>query len=715
MVVTADRFESTLQKSSLAIQVLSAQDIERAGVTKASDLNHIVPGLQIGTGGNAAQIYIRGVGDFAASSLSNPAVAVNIDGVYIARPQGVNSEFYDLDRIEVLKGPQGTLYGRNASGGAINLITARPKIGTLGGFLDGEAGDYSSWRLEGAVNAPLGEKAAARASFLFAGRNGYLSDGTDDDQRQQGRLRVLIEPTPDLSLLLNGDVAHEGGKGPGYVQLPGSQGQDPWLSASSLQSNLALVTTPPIGFLIPPVGTDTYLDNTFWNLSAELNWTIAPGTTLTVLPAYRDADMDERNYPAGLRNSWTQTSHATSVEARLAHTADRIKAVGGFYYFRESQRSRQQIYQGFLQDNDNTYAPRTTSYAGFGQATFSVTDALRLIGGIRYTHEDKSLSGFILTNSPNGLPPGTPLPALVETFGGDASFSKTTWKAGVEYDAGPNTMVFATVSTGFKAGGFNQTVPPMATYAPETVTAYEVGVRNRLAGGRVHLGLEGFWWDYDDPQVAHVLFDPLGNINLVTQNAGKAKVQGASLDLDALVGAGGHLRVAVEYANARYRQFSYDTAYSIFGAPLFNPASTSCPTSAPFPGPTFGSMLITITCDGRQMPRSPKFSGTVGYDQTFQLGNGGSIKAAVNVTFAASRWLNYEYVSTEHAEPYQVVDLDLTYTHTGGRWSLGAYVHNIGNEAVYTGGGEQAFAPPLVYATIAPPRTWGARARVNFD
>src|SRR6185437_11419070 len=142
IVVTAQRFEENAQRSSVAIQVLPAQELERANVNEATDLNRIVPGLQIGTGGGAAQIYIRGVGDFAASALSNPAVAVNVDGVYVSRAQAVNSNFYDLARIEVLKGPQGTLYGRNASGGAVNLITNRPSLGGEEGNVELTGGNY---------------------------------------------------------------------------------------------------------------------------------------------------------------------------------------------------------------------------------------------------------------------------------------------------------------------------------------------------------------------------------------------------------------------------------------------------------------------------------------------------------------------------------------------------------------------------------------------
>ncbi len=714
IVVTAEKTETTLQRSSVAIQVVSGHEIERSGVTKATDLNRLVPGLQIGTGGNAAQIYIRGVGDFAASALSNPAVAVNVDGVYIARPQGVNANFYDLARVEVLKGPQGTLYGRNASGGAINLVTTRPVLGDIRGYILGELGNYANKRLEGAINVPLGETVAARASFLLADRNGYLSDGTDDESEQAARLRVLWEPNADVSLLINGDYAHEGGKGPGYVMLPRPAGTDKWTSASSPQANAVLTSTPPLGFLIPPVGTDTYVDNNQWNLSAELNWNLGPAT-LTLLPAYRDLDAHERNYPAGLRNTWSTKSHQSSLEARLSNTTDHLRWVAGAYYFREAQTAAQDIYQGILNDVSANYKPTTTSYAAFGQATFSVTDQFRLIGGLRYTYESKTLTGARYTNSPNGLPPGTPLPLLLDNFGGKTHFTSTNWKAGAEFDVSPTSMLYFTASTGFKAGGFNQSVAPLDTYDPEKITAYELGMRNRFLGGRVQLNLEAFKWDYKGAQIAHVIFDPKGNLNLITQNAGQASIKGFDIDARIRVGEGGRLHGLVEYNDAVYDRFRYASGYSIFGSPLFNPASVGCPVGAPYPGANFGTVLIDVNCDGFQMPRAPKWSGLVSYDHTLRLNDGSQINAAATLQFASARWLGFEYVPTERAKAYQMLDLDLTYTAPKGAWSVSGYVHNVTNAALYSGAGEQGFVPPLVYATIAPPRTYGVKLRYNIQ
>jgi iron complex outermembrane receptor protein len=714
IIVTAERREESLQDSSLALQVLTADELERSNLTQITDLNTLVPGLQIGTGGNSPQIYIRGVGDFAASALSNPAVAVNVDGVYVARPQAMNSQFYDLARVEVLKGPQGTLYGRNASGGAINLITNRPSLNGAEGYIGLTYGNYDNKQLEAAVNLPLGQMVAARLAVTAVDRDGYLSDGTDDDERVAGRLRVLWEPSATVSLMLNADYAKEDGSGPGYVMLPTPAGVDEWTSASSPEANAVLAAQPPIGFLLPPVADDSYRDNEFWNLSAELNADLG-FATLTVLPAYRHARLSERNYPAGLRYTIPESvSKQVSVEARLGNSSGALDWVVGGYFFDERQDTEQQVYQGMFQDSIVFAFPKIRSYAAFGQATFSVTDAFRLIGGLRYTFERTKLTGELYTNVPAIPVPPEDLPVLLIEFGGRESFDALNWRAGAEFDLTPDSMLFATASTGFKAGGFNQTVAPDDTYEPEKITAFEAGMRNSLLDGRLILNLEAFYWELNDGQIAHVKFDPLGNINLVTDNAGKAEIMGANIELQAAITDNDTLRFFAEYNDAEYTDFSFETAYSIFGTPLFNPLSTGCEVSDPFPGSTFGTEAATIDCSGFQMPRAPKWSGAATYAHTFDLGENGTVVLDGTMQFASSRWLGFDYVEPERVGGYATFDANLTYRAPDDRWSVAAFMRNIGEEAVYTGAGVHAFAPPLTYATIAPPRTYGVRLRYNF-
>ena len=209
-------------------------------------------------------------------------------------------------------------------------------------------------------------------------------------------------------------------------------------------------------------------------------------------------------------------------------------------------------------------------------------------------------------------------------------------------------------------------------------------------------------------------FDPAGNINLVTDNAGEAEIRGANVELRAALSDSDTLRFFAEYNDAEYTDFTYDTAFSIFGAPLFNPQSTGCPVSAPFSGSTFGTQAATIDCSGFQMPRAPKWSGAATYAHTFDLARGDTVVLDGTAQFASSRWLGFDYVAPERADGYVTFDANLTYTAPDERWSVAAYVRNIGNEAVYTGAGVHAFAPPLTYATIAPPRTYGVRLRYTF-
>jgi iron complex outermembrane receptor protein len=747
IVVTAERIENDVQHSSLDIQVLSGDDLTRGNVTSVYQLNFNVPGLAIGGGGGgAAQIYLRGVGDFSASALSNPAVGVNVDGVYIARPQAVSTSFYDLQRVEVVKGPQGTFYGRNTSGGDINLITNAPSLDKVGGFAQIGYGNFSDApNIEAALNVPLGDTFAVRVSGLYNHQDGYLSDGTDDDLTAAGRARILFQPTERFSVILSGEYAHQGGKGPGYVLRPRVT-NDPWDGGSDPASNAFLaaaqgVPFTPFPFVAPGVGTDSFRDNNFWNVSAEINWNLGP-ITATFIPAYRDSQFAERNYPAGLRNTIPETStdpafpdyapgrsKETTAELRFANHGERIKWVAGAYYLNEDQNVEQQIFEGQQQDSNGFYNPTTKSYAAFGQTTIGITKTFRAIAGVRYNHDEVDVHGLIQTNSPlvacgipsfDGSNTCAPffitLPATFETFGGDKTFEKTTWRAGLEYDITPSNMAYATASTGFKAGGFNQTIAPDDTYKPEELTAYEVGLRNQFFGKRLQANIGLFDYDYKDMQIAHVKFDPLGQINLITDNAGKATLYGADADVEWLLGYHDRVHLAAEYNHAEFDNFVFTTVNTSFFTQIFKAASTGCDAHQINGNPfTDLSTTRTIDCSHMQMPRAPEWSGSASYDHTFSLAGGAELNAMGSVFFAAQRWGNFDYVAPEKEPSYATLDFDLAYTAPGAKWSLSTYVHNLTNENVYLGGGEQGFAPPLTYSTIAPPRTYGVRLRYNIQ
>lgn len=220
IVVTAQRKSENLQKAAIAIASVGGDTLRSAGVVNPAQLTALVPSLQVSNGNGAyANFYIRGVGNFTGNALTESAIAFNYDGVYVARPSSTSGFFYDLERVEVLKGPQGTLYGRNATGGAINVLPRQPQF-EWGGHANASYGNYDAVNLEGAINAPLAPDLAVRLTGIYNRHDGYMKDGTDDQKEYGGRLQLRYEPTSELSILIGADYFHQGGKGPGGTLVP---------------------------------------------------------------------------------------------------------------------------------------------------------------------------------------------------------------------------------------------------------------------------------------------------------------------------------------------------------------------------------------------------------------------------------------------------------------------------------------------------------------
>lgn len=715
VIVTAERREETLQKASLTIQVLGAQDIQRKGLSDATDLSRVTTGVEIGVGGVNDQIFIRGVGSFAESPLSAPGVAFNVDGIYVGRADGIGANFYDVARVEVLKGPQGTLYGRNANGGSINVITNEPKLGSLSGGLDVTVGNFDLSRAQGFANITLGDTSALRAAFDVIHRDGYLSDHTDDDIHQAGRIRYKFAPSDDFSLLVNADYAHLGGRGGGSVWLPRRPGSDAYEATTATAANDYLHSFLPLGPLIDSQNPDSFQDSSLFNVSAQLDWNVGLGT-LTVVPAYRHTDIDARTY-SGLRYTQDEKTQQKSLEVRLGNSTSALTWVVGGYYFDESPNGTIGVYQSnILQNYLIGYHPSIKAPAGFGQMTLSLTERLRLIAGGRYTHEHATLSGQI--NNQATVPP-----SVIERFGGDKTFTGWTYKGGLEFDLTPINMLYATYSTGFKSGGFSQTVAPVNVFQPEKLRSLELGSRNRFFDNRLQVNLSAYRWKYKDLQDQRVNFDPLGNVNFITYNSGDATIEGATLDVVVRPTRQDTLSLGVEYANSHYDSYRFQTPVVVF-----QPTSSGCRISGPYaPGAPLpytdsngndtnvGPLPVVVgDCAGFQVARVPLWTGSLDYAHEFNLAGGSSIRFDVGVKFATARWLNIDFVPAERDGAYRVFDADIDYVPASGKWQVGVFGRNLGNEIYYSGGLQQSFVGGLFAANIAPPRTYGARASYRF-
>lgn len=729
IVVTAQRRVESVQKAAVAITAVSGSDLIRAGVSDTTSLQRLAPALSVQPSGGTTSIYVRGVGTQAGNSYAENAVGFNFNGVFIARPTAPSGVYYDLQRVEVVKGPQGTLYGRNATGGAINVLPNRPKLDEVSGDINLEAGNYESRKASAAVNVPLGSMLALRVAGQVVDRSGYLSDGYDDDRGEAGRVSLLIKPSSDWSMVLVGDYYHQHGMGAGNVLMPSSVagapsltarigGSDP-ISVAALQSYASTVAAPPFcgglgklitsGCVMPPKG-DGYLDGDFWGISAQTEGDLG-FATLTVIPAYRRSISNYRSYLPGFQLQVSDASKQLSLETRLASKdSGRLRYVLGGFYFAEDQNAVNAFAQGNLSTTLFNPLLHTESVAGFGQLTYLVTPRLRLVAGGRYTHETKSQT----TSLAAGGLPGVVNPPLGAAFTGNLAFGKATWKAGLEFDAGPRSLIYANVSTGFKAGGFFVAAPPANTFAPELLTAYTLGSKNRFWGNRLQLNIEAFYWDYTNQQISFVGGVPsstgLYTQGGVTVNAGTSRIYGSEVELRLAPTKRDLLSANIQYLNGRYNSLQ-TAAFSSTGAAV----STGCTiTGSRLANPGVNAARFYDTdCSGKPTVYSPKWTINLDYAHTFELNNGMKLVAGARTTIKSDYYLNVSFQENEKQAAYRMSDAYLTLEGAAQRWSLSGFINNIENRAVLVRAGNRPILN-VSYGTLAAPRVYGMRLAYHF-
>ena len=728
IVVTAQRREESLQRAAVAVTAVGGEDLVNAGITETANLGRLVPSLVVQPTGGTTSFFLRGVGTNSQNSFAENAVAFNFNGIYVGRPTAPAGVFYDLERVEVVKGPQGTLYGRNATGGAINVIPKKPVLGTFGGEGFFEYGNYDSKKSVVAVNIPFGDTVALRLAGQVVDRDGYISDGYDDDKGEAFRASLLIEPSDRWSMLLVADYYNQGGKGPGAVLLPEARYTVPALedrvSISDPRARAAIrqlasgIFAPPFcggpgnfvnsGCVALP-GSDGFLDNEFVGVSATITGDMGFGT-LTVVPAYRRSDVNVLTYVPGFAGTIRDVAEQTSFEARLASNEDqRLRYVLGVFYFGENQVTENFFRQGNISTTRFTPRLSTESVAAFGQLTFDITDTLRLVAGGRYTKEDKEQ----LTSVASGGLPGPINPPLSVPFTGDLSFEKFTWKAGLEWDAGPQSLVYANVATGFKSGGFFVAQPPNNTFAPETLTAYTIGAKNRFFDNKLQLNIEAFYWDYNDQQITFVGgVRTAGGIfaqGSTTVNAGKSRIYGAEFEARFAPSRNDLFSLNVQYLNGKY-----DSLITANFSPTGAPVTTGCRTLGSRlanPGVN-GARFYDIDCSGRPTVNSPEWALNLGYERTFELTGDLNLIFGARGNIESSRFMNSNFRPEERQGSFAMADAYATLEDRGG-WNITAFINNITDEEVLARAGTRPILDFPV-ATLRPPRTYGVRFGFNF-
>ena len=848
--VTGVLREQNLQKFSGTVQSLEATDLRGLGVNNSlKKIQVLVPGLNIANQEGNVEIYLRGVGSANSTELGDPAVSPYLNGNYIARPRGMGLNFYDLQTVEIHKGPQGTSSGRNALGGTLNIITKKPELGVFGGYGQVEVGNRNAIGTEAAVNIPLTQNSALRISEYTNKINSDFNNAGQDKSvtpagrraEQDARISFLAKPTEKLSILLVGDTGHEGGTG-----YPG---------ANIYSATQAGFTDPSKLDLRNVVfrGEQGALDNHIWGFAANIDYDFGP-FTLKYAGSYRNVNFQQTNAEAdgiawpgrnldafsasnpggeiynNYGNVYWQTQSKAQTQQILLQSPDddRLKWTVGAFYSNERQKA------GYLSSNDLA-SPGACCYSGgeytmpyvrsnsaaiFADGTFSVSDTFRVLGGVRFTDESKERRGLggniailpggqdlaagndyaccfaVRLGSPGFRPALLDRPSfnvtnlsreqqaqflqetgkyygsadtLAQQLGGVADGSKPNGtcvdnpstngngnlscppngqnsflnltlpiaqyghtsanyldgRVGFEADLAPQHMIYGTITTGHKAGGFNDTIDTdkaALTYKPELLVSYEVGSKNQfeLMGRQSTLNVSAFLYNWNNQVFQSLLttaFNPDGTASgysLLSRNLGKSRVYGVELQDSMLFDHGFLLGVNALYLHTEILDGVVgDSRSQNYGA---------------------GGISSNIDLSGNRLALASKLSASAHLQQYVNLDSGSEWDWQVLLAYRSSYYLtpynnlpvtflkntqgDVDRVSSAAAAGFPdkqagfySVNLGAGYSPESDVWRLEAYVSNVFNKTVSQ---KEIAGSGVNIRFLNEARTYGMRLHVKF-
>ena len=550
VVVTAQRYAQRLQDTPVAVTALDSSLLVDRQAHNLRDIASLVPGLTLEVVPGlqtAPRIFLRGVGQDSATFNADPAIGTYVDNVYIPRLYAGLFDFADVERVEVLRGPQGTLYGRNTSGGAINIITRKPSFEQTGLF-EVAYGSFNQLDAKAYYSGPLTDKLAMSLSVLHRHRDGIsyapnLRQDVNDREVNAQRVKFLFTPGPDLEVILTGEHSRDD-SGPYY----GSAIQ------AAVPAQLPLAR-PDRDIFITDATTPNDSVGESYGASLTARYTAGP-VSLTSISAYRTLSQEAIiplttvPFSASISGIFFD-NYSMSQELSAAYSSERVKAVGGLYYFKERSEFTNRVGTNPLEES----IQYTKNYAAYSQGTFYVTPKLGLIAGIRYTYEEKPYYNFYFVPTP-AVPNRRPL-SRTESWDG------VTPKVGVEYKPMEDLLLYANYTKGFKSGGWNRIAPSVQngvliydlfSYDPEEVAAYEAGLKFQTSDRRASINIAAYVNDLTDLQVSQQI--PGTTVARVV-NAAAARVKG--LEIEATFNPVEGLQF---YGNAAFTDDAYRGAFT---------------------------------------------------------------------------------------------------------------------------------------------------------
>ncbi|MDB5578558.1 MAG: hypothetical protein JWR80_3734 [Bradyrhizobium sp.] len=696
IIVTAQRREERMQSIPSAISAVSAATLEQANIKTATDIGKLVPGTLIQETVGTATVFVRGVGSNQLGYGNSASNAIYIDGVYQTRVSPVMLRLNSVERVEVLKGPQGTLFGRNSESGLIQIVTrtpspgAAPRIEANFGY-----GSYNTVDTDIYMSGGLGDKAAFDISLLYHnqqdgyGYNSFIHDSVFKGHAFAVRSKLVVEPAAGTRFVLTGYYSKSKDDLGlfGYYRGNGAPPHAYPLGTTNLN--------PPAGFFDRLNQVPEYLDSDYYggSLRASQELGFADLVSITSLARIKEHAVDDADYsPTNFLfdENYAYDRTFTQELQLVSKSGAAVSWVVGGYYLNQDFGYSNHILSGdgvIPIPGATILAPaggNTKSYAVYGQVTFPIVEHVSLTLGGRYSIDDQSGFGVVNINIPgvgviNAQPYGT----------ASTTSKKPLWKATLEYKFNSDALIYLTNSRGSKAGAYNLVTFDPVPVKPETLDAYEFGFKTQFFERRLRLNGAVFYYDIKDPQVFQTTL--IGTNRLV--NAGSARVKGAELEFEGAVTPDFTVRGAVTYLDAKYRHY------------------TDAPFYFPNPAPPYGYLAaVPGDASGNRLSRAPSFSGHIGAMYRIRTG-AGDVNLSADYTYTGKFYWDADNFVSQPA--YGLLDARISYTIRDTGVKVSVWGTNLTNTHYYVA--ENQFSSGMGSEGFpGAPRQYGVTVGVKF-
>lgn len=701
VIVTATKRQVALEDLAGAASVIGADDLRPGAIESVRDMVVNIPNLSIGDQFGFARVFMRGIGMTSIDIGGEGAVSFLQDGAIIPRPAAQLMGMFDLAQVEVLRGPQGTLYGRGATAGAINMVSQKPGD-EFGGYVNVTGGNFGLFSFDGAVDLPLSDSVALRLATKIEQRDGYgenLFSGEDVDDRdaQAYRATLVYDDGGAFDATLSAQYYEEDDNNYAFHYFGPSEG-----------------TSIPVPFGVPllggrtvqMVGGDLYDINSDqeainerdgYVVNLTLNFDISEQSSLRSITSFQNMDrflrddLDSTDVNLFGQNNYTEESDSVSQEFIYNFSNDKFDVLAGVMYFEEELYGKvfvpltnicfllapelcgtptgDFINSGkYLQDGDVDIE----AYGVYGEVTYAVSDKLTLIAGLRYNYEERDGTGAFIFEA-----------ASLDVVTDDKEdWDDITPRITVQYSPNDHSMLYATYTEAFKSGAIN-TGSTSAPLDPETVDAFEIGYKGGNADGSLRYAITGFYYDYQDLQISFVNADSV----VSTINAAEAENYGAEVELTASLGGGWSIDLYATYLSAEYEEFvngDYADGFAI------------------------------KDLSGNTLPNAPEYTAKLGVSWETELGNG-TLRAHGEAYYQDEVYFTEWNRKDAYQDSYELINASLDYQFGGGDWLVSVWGRNLSDEEVIS---NNIITAPLYdslrVGSVLPPRTYGLSLRYDF-